>query len=55
MFEAIGPTPIETIHVSQAGGFGRTLIRREELGVPALGYVCDAGALRRRSREPPRP
>ena len=33
------------IHVSQAGGFGRTLIRREDLGVPALGYVCDGGRL----------
>ena len=45
VFGAIRATPIETIHVSQAGGFGRTLIRREELGVPALGYVLDAGAL----------
>jgi 2-octaprenyl-6-methoxyphenol hydroxylase len=44
-FGAIRATPIETIHVSQAGGFGRTLIRREELGVPALGYVLDAAAL----------
>jgi 2-octaprenyl-6-methoxyphenol hydroxylase len=45
VFGAIPSTPIETIHVSQAGGFGRTVIRREELGVPALGYVCDAGRL----------
>ena len=45
VFGAARATPIETIHVSQAGGFGRTLIRREELGVPALGYVLDAGAL----------
>jgi 2-octaprenyl-6-methoxyphenol hydroxylase len=45
VFRSIEATPIETIHVSQAGGFGRTLIRREELGVPALGYVCDAAAL----------
>ena len=45
LFGAIESTPIETIHVSQAGGFGRTVIRREELGVPALGHVCDAGAL----------
>ena len=45
VFGAIRATPIETIHVSQAGGFGRTLIRREELGVPALGYVLDAGPL----------
>jgi len=47
VFAAIPTTPIETIHVSQAGGFGRTLIRCAELGVPALGYVCDSGALAR--------
>jgi 2-octaprenyl-6-methoxyphenol hydroxylase len=34
-------TPIEHIHVSQAGGFGRTLMHAEELGVPALGHVCN--------------
>ena len=45
VFGALRVTPIETIHVSQAGGFGRTLIRREELGVPALGYVLDGAAL----------
>lgn len=33
-------TPIETIHVSQQGGFGRTLIRASDCGVPALGYVA---------------
>lgn len=38
-------TPISTIHVSQAGGFGRTLIRAEEESVPALGYVLAAGDL----------
>lgn len=32
-------TAIHDIHVSQAGGFGRTRISREEQGVPALGYV----------------
>lgn len=32
-------TPIETIHISQRGGFGRTLIDRAEHGLPALGYV----------------
>jgi 2-octaprenyl-6-methoxyphenol hydroxylase len=44
-FGQLAATPIETIHVSQAGGFGRTVIRREDHGLPALGYVCDAGAL----------
>ena len=32
-------TPIHDIHVSQSGGFGRTVITREEQGVEALGYV----------------
>ena len=31
--------PIRTIHVSQRGRLGRTLIRHDEFGVPALGYV----------------
>ena len=32
-------TPIHDIHVSQRGGFGRTVIDRKEQDVPALGYV----------------
>jgi 2-octaprenyl-6-methoxyphenol hydroxylase len=32
-------TPIETIHVSQRGGFGRTLLSAREVDLPALGYV----------------
>lgn len=32
-------TPIENIHISQRGGFGRTLIDRAEYHLPALGYV----------------
>lgn len=32
-------TPIETIHISQQGGFGRTLIDRADYALPALGYV----------------
>jgi len=32
-------TPIETIHVSQKDGFGRTLIDRADYALPALGYV----------------
>ena len=42
-------TPIETIHVSQKDGFGRTLIDRADYDLPALGYVVRyrdlAGAL----------
>jgi len=32
-------TPIETIHISQQDGFGRTLMDRADLALPALGYV----------------
>jgi 2-octaprenyl-6-methoxyphenol hydroxylase len=32
-------TPIEDIHVSEAGAFGQTRISRQDLAVPALGYV----------------
>ena len=38
-------TPIETIHVSQRGGFGRAELAANELGVPALGYVAEYGDL----------
>lgn len=44
-FERIEATPIEAIHVSQAGGFGRTLIRCADHGLPALGYVADASRI----------
>ncbi|MFA5913951.1 MAG: FAD-dependent monooxygenase [Burkholderiales bacterium] len=40
-------TPIETIHVSQQGGFGRTLIRAADCDVPALGYVANYDDLQR--------
>jgi 2-octaprenyl-6-methoxyphenol hydroxylase len=33
-------TPIESIHVSQRGGFGRTLLTATSAGLPALGYVA---------------
>lgn len=38
-------TPIREIHVSQQGGFGRTLIRSEECRVAALGHVLRYGTL----------
>ena len=38
-------TPIETIHVSQQGGFGRTVMQAADSGVPALGYVTEYSAL----------
>ncbi|HEX4984960.1 MAG TPA: FAD-dependent monooxygenase [Burkholderiales bacterium] len=39
------PTPITSIHVSQRGGFGRTMLEAAEAGVPALGYVVRYAAL----------
>lgn len=42
---ALPVTPIESIHVSQHGGFGRTVLEAQEQGVDALGYVTSAGAL----------
>lgn len=44
-WKSIGATPIGAIHVSQRGRLGRTLIRAQECGVPALGYVAEAGML----------
>jgi 2-octaprenyl-6-methoxyphenol hydroxylase len=38
-------TPITSIHVSQRGGPGRTLIEAREQGVPALGYTVAYTAL----------
>lgn len=38
-------TPIERIHVSQRGHFGRTVIERDEHDLPALGYVVRYGSL----------
>lgn len=35
------PTPISTIHISNQGSLGRTLITTEDAGVPSLGYVVN--------------
>jgi 2-octaprenyl-6-methoxyphenol hydroxylase len=50
ILEQLGAWPIAAdaihqIHVSRRGHFGRTLIDREEMDVPALGYVTRYGAL----------
>lgn len=42
-WQALAPTAIEHIHVSQRGGFGRTAFAAAACGVPALGYVADYG------------
>lgn len=44
-WQGLAPTPIETIHVSQQGGFGRVRLAAADAGVPALGYVVDYAAL----------
>lgn len=38
-WNASAGTAIRQIHVSQRGGFGRTIIAAEDCGTPALGYV----------------
>jgi len=38
-------TPIQSIHVSQAGAFGRTRMDASDAGVPALGYVTQYAEL----------
>jgi 2-octaprenyl-6-methoxyphenol hydroxylase len=45
VFGSFPVTAIESVHISQAGGFGRTVIRAGELEVPALGYVTDLAPL----------
>jgi 2-octaprenyl-6-methoxyphenol hydroxylase len=38
-------TPIENVHVSQQGGFGRTRLEARDAGVPVLGYVTEYAPL----------
>src|SRR5262245_23328118 len=45
VWQQLAVTPIETILVSQAGGFGRTQMDAADAGVPHLGYVLDYSAL----------
>jgi 2-octaprenyl-6-methoxyphenol hydroxylase len=47
VWSALAPvaTPIETIHISQKGSFGRSLLRAQDSNLPALGYVLSYGAL----------
>jgi 2-octaprenyl-6-methoxyphenol hydroxylase len=41
----LNATEIHAIHTSQKGGFGRSLITREDGNVPALGYVASYAEL----------
>lgn len=45
VWPSLAPTPIDRIHVSRAGGFGRTVFDAADAGVPALGYVLEYSAL----------
>ena len=40
-WSGLAVTPIESVHISQQGGFGRTLIRAADCALPALGYVAN--------------
>ena len=42
---AASATPIVSIHISQRGGPGRTLLEAREQGIPALGYTVPYAAL----------
>jgi 2-octaprenyl-6-methoxyphenol hydroxylase len=53
-WRSLAPTAIDTIHVSQAGGFGRTVFEAGDAGVPALGYVVEYSALMDALRAPAR-
>jgi 2-octaprenyl-6-methoxyphenol hydroxylase len=45
VWSGLPATPIETIHISQRGGFGRTVLRASEMEVTALGWVLPASDL----------
>ena len=40
-WQALAPTAIDEVHVSQQGAFGRTRLTAAEADVPALGYVIE--------------
>ena len=49
IWNAVAPkaTAINTIHISQRGGFGRTKLNAADHNMPAIGYVLPYGALTR--------
>lgn len=38
-------TAINTIHISQKGSFGRSILKADQHGIPSLGYVVSYGVL----------
>lgn len=51
----VAACPIQTVHVSQQGGFGQVQLRHHEFGVPALGYVVAAHDLEQALQRIPHP
>ncbi len=48
VWSAVAPiSSIDSIHISQRGGFGRTLLTAAEARVPALGYVVSYASVQR--------
>lgn len=45
VWQDVAATPIATIHVSQQGGFGRTVLQACDYELPALGHVAAASSL----------
>lgn len=45
VWSGLAATPIATIHISQRGGFGRSVLRAAEFDLPALGWVLQASDL----------
>lgn len=52
VWNGLAVTPIDTIHVSQAGAFGRTVLSATDAGVPQLGYVVEYAELVASLRKP---
>lgn len=51
-WRSLEASPIDAIHVSQAGSFGRTILGASDAGVPALGYVVAYADLVKALRAP---
>ncbi|MDO9599955.1 MAG: FAD-dependent monooxygenase [Azoarcus sp.] len=45
VWQGLPATPISTIHISQQGSFGRSMLQAADYDVPALGHVLPAGEL----------
>ena len=50
-WQSLAATPIDTIHVSERGAFGRARLDAADAGVPSLGYVVEYSTLAQTLRE----